>query len=61
MLIVTRKYIGILLVILGGLTWLGLPFGYKASQILPIHLILVFTGLGFKGSSLLEHIRQQRS
>lgn len=59
---VYKKHIGLLCLILGGLAWpIGFAMGYNVPQILPVHLIFIFSGIGLRGSHLLEIIKRKKA
>lgn len=59
--VVYKKRIGLLCLIIGGLAWpLGFAIGYKASYILPVHIIFILAGITLRGSHLLNIIRRRK-
>lgn len=57
-----KKHVGLACLVAGGLAWpAGYFMNYEIPQILPVHLILIFTGLGLRGSHLLKTIKRKRA
>ncbi|MHB8843003.1 MAG: hypothetical protein ACYC56_14655 [Candidatus Aquicultor sp.] len=57
-----RKTVGLVCLAAGGLAWpCGYVMEYEVTQILPVHLVLIFSGLALRGSHLLSIIKQKRN
>lgn len=56
-----KRWLGLCFLVVGGLAWpAGYALGYSGPQILPFHLLFIFSGLALRGSHLLELIKRRQ-